>query len=111
MIRAFLALIVLILLIAFALSNKQPVNIGLWPTDVLVELPLSVAMLLFGAMFFIVGALMTWGGRLAAGSRARRAEKQVKRLQMQIDDMRAQQEAAVAPKVRTPGTALVPARA
>ena len=87
--RYLLALPVLVILVAFALSNQQVVQLGLWPTDILVDLPLSVTVLVAAGLFFIAGAAMTWGSRLALGNRARRAERAIRQLESQIQALRA----------------------
>ena len=86
--RILIAIPLLVLLIAFALSNQQMVQIGLWPTDISVEVPLSVAVLVAAAVFFVVGAMMTWGGTFSLKSRARRAERAVRQLQTEIEASR-----------------------
>ena len=88
--RLLLAFPVLIILIAFALTNQQVVRIGLWPTDIQVDLPLSVIVLLAAGLFFLAGALLTWGGALTLGGRARRAERTIRQLESQIQALRAQ---------------------
>ena len=87
--RVLLAIPLLILLVAFALSNPQLVRLGLWPTDIQLDAPLSVAVLVAAGVFFIVGATMTWTGAVAARARARRAERVVRQLEAQIDALRA----------------------
>ncbi len=104
MVRGLVALIALILIVIFALSNQQPVSLGMWPTGVQIEIPLAWAVLGASALAFIVGALITWAGQLRAGSRARRAERQVEQLQDQLQLMREQAERR---PVRTPGTAVM----
>lgn len=88
-VRFLIAVPALVLLVLFALSNKQPVRMGLWPTDITVDAPLSVAVLLASALFFLAGALMTWGTSLAMRARARRAEEQVRQLQTQVRTLQA----------------------
>jgi len=99
-VRFLIAVPALVLLVLFALSNKQPVRMGLWPTDITVDAPLSVAVLLASALFFLAGALMTWGTSLAMRARARRAEEQVRQLQTQVRTLQArpiaEQRASVA---------------
>ena len=56
--RALIALPFLAVLVLFALSNQQPVQIVLWPTDISLELPLSIAVLAISAVFFLAGALL-----------------------------------------------------
>ena len=82
--RLLLALPLLLLLVLFALSNSQPVHLGLWPTDLSAEAPLSVAVLAaMGAAFFL-GGLLVWFQALAQRRRARRAEETVRRLEAQV---------------------------
>ncbi len=82
--RVLLAAPVLIVLVVFALSNRQVVQLGLWPTDILIDLPLSVTVLVAAGLFFIAGALMTWGASVAMRGRARRAERAVRQLEAEV---------------------------
>ena len=89
MFALILALPFLLVIVMFALSNQQTVQITLWPTDFQIEMPLSLAALALAFVFFLVGALMAWGGTLAARSRARRAEAQVRQLRGQVEALQA----------------------
>lgn len=100
--RFLIAVPVLIVLIAFALSNQQVVRLGLWPTDITLDAPLSVTVLVAAGLFFICGALMTWGGGLVARSRAKRAERKVQQLQTEIQAMRSR-SAVPGPGMSGPG--------
>ena len=86
--RILIAIPLLIILVAFALSNQQVVRVGLWPTDLLIDLPLSVAVLAAAGLTFVVGAFITWGGALQLRARARRAEASVRRLEAQVQALR-----------------------
>ncbi len=86
--RILLAAPVLIVLIVFALSNRQVVQLGLWPTDIMIELPLSVTVLLAAGLFFVAGALMTWGASVAMRGRAKRAERTVRQLEAEIQALK-----------------------
>lgn len=90
MLRLILMLPVLLVLVIFALSNTAPATFGFWPTDLALEAPLSVAVLVIAGVFFVAGALVAWGGTMAQVRRARRAEAQVRRLQEQVDVLRPQ---------------------
>ncbi len=92
--RILLAAPVLIVLVVFALSNRQVVRLGLWPTDILVDAPLSVTVLVAAGLFFIAGALMTWGTGVAMRSRARRAERTVRQLEAEVQALRSRPSAA-----------------
>lgn len=87
--RVLIAIPLLVALVAFALSNQQTVRLGLWPTDVLIDMPLSVAVLVAAGVFFVVGGFMTWTTAVAARARARTAERTVRQLEAQIDALRA----------------------
>ena len=89
--RALIALPFLAVLVLFALSNQQPVRIAFWPTDLSLELPLSVTVLAISAVFFISGALLAWGSTLALRGRTRRAEETARQLRYQVEALRAQQ--------------------
>ena len=73
----------LLLLVLFALSNAGPVQLALWPTDLTLQAPLSVAVLVAAAVFFLLGAIVASLGSLGHRGRARRAERRVKALEEQ----------------------------
>jgi uncharacterized integral membrane protein len=98
MLRALFLLPFLLVLVAFALSNQQPVKLALWPTDLSIEAPLSIAVLIASGLFFFLGALFVWWGSLAARARARRAERRAAALEAELT---AREKAAV-PAFRAP---------
>ena len=83
LLRAVIAAIIVVLIVIFALSNKQVVSLGFWPTGFLWETPLSVAVLVVAAVFFIGGALLGSSGAVAARRRARRAEARLRVIEAQ----------------------------
>ncbi len=83
LLRAVVAFVILVLIVIFALSNKQLVTLGFWPTGFLWETPLSVAVLVVAAVFFIGGALLGSSGAVAARARARRAEARLRVIEAQ----------------------------
>ncbi len=66
----------LLLVILFALSNTGLVRVGLWPTDLLIEAPLSLVILGAMGLAFLLGALTNWLAGLGPRLRARRAERE-----------------------------------
>ena len=106
--RLLLAVPVLIILVAFALSNRQVVQLGLWPTDILIDAPLSITILVASGLFFIVGALMTWGAGVMTASRARQAERTVRQLEAEVRALKAQPRSAQprSAQPRSVGTAM-----
>ena len=91
--RVLLAAPLLFILVLFALSNKQAVELGLWPTDVQIELPVSLAVLGIAGLFFLFGALVAWSEALSERSRAKRAEATVRQLEAQLASVRATRSA------------------
>jgi uncharacterized integral membrane protein len=78
----------LLLLVLFTLSNAGEVQLGLWPTDLSVQAPLSVAVLVASAVFFLLGAIIVGFGSLAQRRRARRAESKVRALEAEVAQLK-----------------------
>ncbi len=89
MLRLIPALILILILAIFALSNRQDVTLGFWPTDYTTQAPLAVAILVGMAGAFILGAAIVWLDKLGLRRRARRAEASVRRLQAQLSEAEA----------------------
>lgn len=103
MLRLIPALILVLVLAIFGLSNRESISLGFWPTEYSVVLPLSVAVLAAMAIAFFLGAAVVWLDHLGLGRRARRAEAEVRRLQAQL----AQAELRRQPPI-LPATAVAP---
>ncbi len=86
--RLLIALPLLALLVLFALSNQQPVRLGLWPSDYTVQLPLSLAILAGMAVAFLAGGTMVWLSELGRRRRARQAERTVRLLETQVQELK-----------------------
>jgi putative membrane protein len=80
---------VLLILVVFALSNPQPVQLGFWPTDFALQAPLSLAVLAGLAIGLLLGALVVWGSALVQRRRARAAERRVRLLETELQDFQA----------------------
>ena len=76
-------------LVLFALSNTEIVRLGFWPTDYGIDVHLSLAILVAMAVAFLLGALVVWMTELGQRRRARRAERTVRLLEAQIEDLKA----------------------
>ncbi len=96
MFRLIPALVIVLILVLFALSNRQDVTLGFWPTDYAVQAPLSVAILIGMAVAFFLGAALVWIDKLGLRGRARRAEAKVARLQAQLDETELRQNPPLA---------------
>ncbi len=93
-VRLIIALPCLLLLVLFALSNPEPVQLALWPTDLSLQSPLSVAVLVASALFFLLGGLVVSLGSLGQRRRARLAERRVRALEDEMRTMRQRSNAS-----------------
>jgi putative membrane protein len=87
--RLLIALPPLLLLVLFALSNRQPVPLKIWPADYTLVLPLSLAVIGGMAVAFLAGGLLVWMSALAQRRRARKAEQTVRLLEAQVQELKA----------------------
>lgn len=87
--RLLIAIPLLLLLVSFALSNRVPVRLGLWPTDYAIDAPLSLVVIAAMAVAFLAGGLTVWLSELVQRKRARQAEHTVRLLEMQVQELRA----------------------
>ena len=97
MIRALIFTPLVLLLVLFALSNPQTVHLGIWPTDISVEIPLSIALMLSAAFAFVLGAVLLWFSVVGSRLRARRAEHAIRLLEAQVRDLKAKLEGPAVP--------------
>jgi lipopolysaccharide assembly protein A len=86
--RLLIALPFLLLLVLFALSNREPVPLRIWPADYTLVLPLSLAVIGGMAVAFLAGGLMVWMSALAQRRRARKAEQTVRLLEAQVQELK-----------------------
>jgi uncharacterized integral membrane protein len=97
--RWLIGIPLLFLMILFALSNTDPVRIGLFPTDLSIEIPLSVAILGAMGIGFFFGGLRVWIEALRHRRVARRAQATVKLLEAKQREQAARSPGAlVAPR-------------
>lgn len=100
--RAFSRLVVgiplLLLMVLFALSNTEPVRLGLFPLGSLpVDVPLSVAILAALGLGFLLGGLRLWFTATRHRRAARRAEEAVRLLEAKHQELKARVSDAVPP--------------
>ncbi len=84
MIRAIVAAPFLLLLVLFALSNTETVQLRLWPTDYALDTPLAIAILVAAGLAFLIGACLLWFSAVGARSRLRRSERVRQDLEAEI---------------------------
>lgn len=102
--RWLLILPLLVLLVLFALSNREAVALRLWPFDLSLAAPVGVAMLVLAAVGFLLGAFVAWAASFGARRRAWRVERAAKALEAELAAMRAR-DAAAAAAAAGPGAA------
>jgi uncharacterized integral membrane protein len=84
----------LVVLVLFALSNPQDVEIRLWPFDLAWVSPLGIAVLILCAIAFLLGAALAWAAGLAARRRAARVEEAARLLEGELAGYKAKEEQA-----------------
>jgi uncharacterized integral membrane protein len=84
MLRALLLTPFMLVLIIFVLSNPEPVTLAMWPTDLTLDAPLSIATLVIACVFFLLGAVMVWLPGLGHRRRAHVAEKRARALTAEL---------------------------
>jgi uncharacterized integral membrane protein len=88
----------LLLMVAFALSNSEPVSIGLFPFGTLpFEIPLSLALLAAMGLGFLLGGLRLWTMSLRHRRAARRAEEAMRLLELKHQDLKSRSGPLMAP--------------
>ncbi|UFN51240.1 lipopolysaccharide assembly protein LapA domain-containing protein [Roseomonas sp. OT10] len=80
----------LLVLVLFALSNTDPVAVRFWPFDLAWVTPLAVAVLSVSALAFLLGATVAWAAALPARRRARSLAGRNRRLEAEVEELRAE---------------------
>ena len=77
--------------VSFALSNRQPVSIDLWPLNMSVEQPLYLIVLLAVLAGFLIVLVIMWISAGRARMRARREAFRATSLERELKDLKAAQ--------------------
>lgn len=80
-----------LLLLSFAISNREVVTLGLWPLPFRIDAPLYLVALLPLLLGALIGGAIVWFGRLATGMRMRRLETKLAATQKDLDGLKARQ--------------------
>ncbi len=94
--RLLLGLVALIVIMAFAIANRTPVDISFAPLPVTIELPVYGAFLFGLVVGVLVGGIGVWLGGLAERHRARRLRSKVWALENQLSLLKQQEDKAQA---------------
>lgn len=102
LITTILAVIFAVAVTLFAVSNRAPVTVELWPLPYTVSIGLYAAILLGVLVWFLTGAIAAW----LAGGRRRRAFRETKRQLREAEKSLAlaKQEAAATASAERPLT-------
>jgi lipopolysaccharide assembly protein A len=94
--------LVAVVLILFAVSNRQSVSVGLWPLPALVELPLYLVVLGTLLVGFFAGELVGWVRNWRWRREARRSRDRISLLERELDAVRAPRATSGAPVALAP---------
>jgi uncharacterized integral membrane protein len=81
-----------VIVILFAISNREMVPMRLWPLPGEIEAPLYILVLICVALGFLLGSGITWAGELGHKNRAARAERKAEDLERELSVMRIREE-------------------
>lgn len=91
-IRLLLALVALIIIVAFAIANRTPVDVSFAPFPITTELPLYGAFLWGLVVGVLIGGIGVWLSGFQQRRRARRLSNRVWALENQINVLKQQEE-------------------
>ncbi|MCG8596994.1 MAG: LapA family protein [Kiloniellales bacterium] len=83
----FIGVILAIVVVSFALSNRQRVLLDLWPFEISLELPLFLMALLSFLIGFLAGGCVMWISGGASRRQARDARRNATRLERQVAEL------------------------
>lgn len=90
--RLLLALVALVIIVAFAIANRAPVDVSFAPFPITIELPLYGAFLWGLVLGMLIGGIGLWLSGLSDRRRARRLRSRVWALENQIKVLKQQEE-------------------
>ncbi len=88
-----------VVVVLFALSNRQVVEMRLWPLDIAWATPLAIAVLVPCALAFLLGAAIVWLSDLPSRRRGWTAQRRAAVLQREIERLHALEKAAAADRL------------
>jgi uncharacterized integral membrane protein len=92
-----------LVLVIFAVSNREEVTVTFWPLPVVLAAPLYLVVLLSLLAGFLVGALVAWVGGARTRREARARLRRIEALERELAATQAQLPASpVAPRIPAP---------
>jgi uncharacterized integral membrane protein len=89
--------LVALLLVVFAVSNRESVTVTFWPLPVLIEAPLYLVVLLATLLGFLFGEVVAWIGGRRWRRHARQRRRRVEALERELAATQAQLRPAPSP--------------
>lgn len=89
-----LSLPVVFFTISFAVTNRQPVTLALWPFPFEMTVPVSLAVYLFALVFFVLGGLYFWVMNVPLRTERYLQSKKIKDLTEKVAELQEKQDAA-----------------
>jgi uncharacterized integral membrane protein len=89
-----LTLPLIVVAVIFAIANREPIDLDLWPFEVSPQIPLFVILLAFLAVGLVVGGLATWLSAAPARRRAGQARRRVAELEREAARLRQERDSA-----------------
>ena len=89
-----LTLPLIVVAVIFAIANRKPITLDLWPFEASPQLPLFVILLACVVFGLVVGGLATWLSAAPARQRARQARRRVAELEREAARPRQERDRA-----------------
>jgi uncharacterized integral membrane protein len=96
--RWFVFLPLAVLVVLFALSNPQTIELRLWPFDLAVSTSAAIAVMSIAACAFFIGALVAWFAALPARRRGWVAQRRVAELEARLETLTTREAADTSAK-------------
>lgn len=101
------SVLVTVLIVCFAIANRTPVSVGLWPLADRLEIWLFVPILVAGFIGFLAGGLVAWTAQGRWRRLARERGRRIDRLNDQVRRLEAREASDT--RTRDRSAALAPA--
>lgn len=76
-----------LIVVVFALTNREAASLQLWPLDIYIEMPIFLLILLSLLIGFLIGASIMWLSSGRQRQRARKANFQAVNLERDVRDL------------------------
>lgn len=87
--RWLILLPLLIVLVVFAVNNREPIPVSLWPLDITVVWPAFVFVFVPAAIAFLLGGAAMWASDHSVRKLARQRRRRIEELEREAASLRA----------------------